>query len=127
MDEPPEFKQDLVEPYPVGRCGFTTCVNDETLKPARDMNEIQSEKLRKDNLFRERLLAAESLEECLKIIEAEGANLTVEEPQKWTKTHEAGVQDFPPEKSRKPLDQSYELHETISEDDFTLWGNRIRK
>ena len=127
LDEPIECDQDNVKSHPQGRCGFTTCFQDETLKSAPDMIEEQSDKRRQDNLFRNRVLAAESLEECLKIIEAEAANLTFEEPQKEQKTVETHNSRPVFEKSGMERDQCPEEHDASDSDDFSLWGNRIIK
>jgi hypothetical protein len=90
------------------------------------MTEEQSDKLRKDGLFRDRVLAAESLEECLKIIEAEAANLQFEEPQKSLKIVDAKASTLDCNVKLKTPDQFPEEHNTNTSDEFSLWGNRIR-
>ncbi len=127
LGDPIDCDHDIVESHPQGRCGFTTGVHDKTLKSTIDMSEKQPEKLPKDDLFRDRVMAAESLEECLKIIEAEAANLVPEESRKVPE--KVGTHNSIPvfENSGKKLNQCPEEHGTDSSDDFSLWGNRINK
>ncbi|NTU59050.1 MAG: hypothetical protein HGB00_09095 [Chlorobiaceae bacterium] len=107
-DEPVESGLGFIEIHPQGRCGFTTGVHDPTLQSVRNMSEEIGNELPENELLRDKVPAAESLEECLKIIGTEVFNsLSEKHPEESVKAREEKDSD--------------------SDSDFSLWGNRIRK
>jgi hypothetical protein len=113
LDE--QIESVLVASLPQGRCGFATCAQDDPVTSRQNLTEEQADTLRRDEEFRNRVLAAESLEECLKIIEAQVSGSLTGTPE----MHQSA-----PAKPVAPIKISIEENKECSSD-FTLWGNRI--
>jgi len=105
-DEPIQSCMDFFSAHPQGRCGFTTGQHDKTLQTGYSMTDRQSSSLEQDELFCNRVLAAENLEECIKSIKAEISNsLSDDRRMKVNNLSDDSIPD--------------------NGSDFTLWGNRI--
>ncbi|WP_449258653.1 Nif11-like leader peptide family natural product precursor [Chlorobium limicola] len=94
-----------------GRCGFVTGTHYEINQYGNnDMTIAQSkalfERLREDELFRNRILGADNLDECMKIVELNGYDCSTDEVQ-------------------MALNKYTSDNTSDSCGNFTLWGNRI--
>lgn len=94
-----------------GRCGFATGIHDEVKQPgSNDMTIVQSkaffERLQADESFRNSVLGAENMNECMRIVELNGFDCSTDEV-------------------RMTLDRLAAYESPDSCENFTLWGNRI--
>lgn len=94
-----------------GRCGFVTGTLYEINQYGNnDMTIAQSkalfERLQEDELFRSRILGADNLDECMKIVELNGYDCSTDEVQ-------------------MALNKYTSDNTSDSCGNFTLWGNRI--
>lgn len=93
------------------RCGFATGTQDEINQPgSNDMTIAQSkalfERLQADEIFRNRILAADGMEKCMELIESCGFDCSTDEVQMALNKCATNI-----------------TSDTCG--NFTLWGNRI--
>ncbi|MBN1278154.1 MAG: Nif11-like leader peptide family natural product precursor [Chlorobiaceae bacterium] len=106
--------EEFARKYPTGmngRCGFSTGTHYDINQPGNnDMTIAQSkalfERLQEDESFRDRILGADSLDECMTIIDLNGYNCSRDEVQMALNKYTA-----------------YQSSDSCG--NFTLWGNRI--
>jgi hypothetical protein len=92
--------------HPFGRCGFSTGVPEPLSTSGGETAHLQSPVVQLEELFREKIMNADNMEVCLKIIE--GVVSKCQEP----------------EQQEEPEPGSEEPAEDCSEN-FTLWGKRV--
>ncbi|KUL30297.1 hypothetical protein ASB62_04370 [Chlorobium limicola] len=118
FSKPPHEKRDAVGESsqthlnsPNGRCGFATGTQDKINQPrSNDMTIAQSkalyERLQADEVFRNRVLAADGMEKCIELIESYGFNCSNDEVQMALNKYTTNTA-------------------SDTSENFTLWGNRI--
>lgn len=117
----PHLHTDILEqhePYRIpelpsvpARCGFTTCDHGDAPGHEQGMTPDAAAAQREEELFRQKVLIAENLEECLRII---AEHMTGQAREKEA--------DEPDEPAETPV-QEPKMAE--NSDYFSLWGNRI--